>query len=269
MLGKLIKYDLKAMNRYLVVIHLMLLITALIGRFVAVSDFLEDPGKLSSVGAIMIGFGILLFIALCMAAVFGTLAIVGIHFYKNLFSDEGYITLTLPVSKGCHLAAKTISGSIWLLIDQMLVMGSIGILVLVKPVIEMLTIYGRESLTEMGFPQSFGIGSMVLVVAALGLVSAVINTATLYVSVVLGQLFGNHRVLGALVMYFCINTLMSLIIGVISTGAGFIGGISAHPATVFQVYVKLFSVSSVLELLFAAMFYVVSYILMKRRLNLN
>ena len=83
MLRKLIKYDFKALSRYLIVIHAMLLITAVLGRLLFVGRLMSDPGRLSNAGAIATIIGIIIYVILFMTAVFGTMLMIAICFYKN------------------------------------------------------------------------------------------------------------------------------------------------------------------------------------------
>lgn len=271
MLGKLIKYDFKALNRYLIVIHGMLLITAAIGRFLFVGRMVQNPDSTpSSIGMIIMVIGILVYVILFMAALFGTLLLIAVHFYKNLYSDEGYLTHTLPVSRGQLLASKAISGSVWMLIDMILVIFSVMILVLYKPTIQEFIAHKDEALTAMGFPASVGYGKIFLALAVMFVLSAVSGVITLYVSIAVGQLFSNHRVLGAIVAYFGISMVISIVGGAI--GAAF--SISAvanatDESFIYQFYCKTYLFAAALNLVTIAGAYVVTYLLMKKKLNLN
>ena len=76
MLGKLIKYDFKALNRYLIAIHIMLLITAALGRFLFVERLIKNSGGLSDMGMVIMTLLILLYVILFMTALFGTLLVI-------------------------------------------------------------------------------------------------------------------------------------------------------------------------------------------------
>ena len=52
-------------------------------------------------------------IILLTCAAFTTAIIIAVRFYKNTYSDEGYLTHTLPVKRGTLLLAKVIAGTIW------------------------------------------------------------------------------------------------------------------------------------------------------------
>ncbi len=279
MLRKLIKYDFKALSRYLIVIHAMLLITAVLGRLLFVGRLMSDPGRLSNAGAIATIIGIIIYVILFMTAVFGTMLMIAICFYKNLYSDEGYLTHTLPVTRGQLLFSKTVSGSVWMLLDMMMVILSLFILVLTRPVLDSFSSYWDELLSAMGFPASTGYGKILLAFAVLFIVSAVSNVVLIYVSITIGQLFSNHRVLGAVVVYFVINTIVSIISSI--AGSAYSMSTFSHAAdessfvmmvndgVIYQVYARLFLFSLVLEIILAIGAYTVTYLLMQKKLNLN
>ena len=214
-----------------------------------------------------------------MTAVFGTMLMIAICFYKNLYSDEGYLTHTLPVTRGQLLISKTVSGSVWMLLDMMMVILSLFILVLTRPVLDSFSSYWDELLSAMGFPASTGYGKILLAFAVLFIVSAVSNVVLIYVSITIGQLFSNHRVLGAVVVYFVINTIVSIISSV--AGSAYSMSTFSHAAdessfvmmvndgVIYQVYARLFLFSLVLEIILAIGAYTVTYLLMQKKLNLN
>lgn len=270
MLIKLIKYDFKALNRFLIMIHIMLLITALLGRVVFVDRVLQNPESLSEVGMAIVAVGIILFCIMFMVAGFGTQVFSGIYFYRNLFSDEGYLTHTLPVSRTQLLVSKSIVASVWMFIDQLLLIGSVLILVLVDPVLEVMTTYRAEVWEVLGLPPGLGYGAICLIILVLCLVSAVSSIALLYASVVIGQMFANHRALGAVVVYFCISTVLSVIASIWGILSGSMEAAAVSQTTsLYMFYKDLFAGTLVFELIFAIVFYAVAWILMRKRLNLN
>ncbi|MBQ8961431.1 MAG: hypothetical protein IJ071_09535 [Ruminococcus sp.] len=113
MLGKLIKHEYIYIIKTFTPVYIVYLIAALLVRcftFLADSDF-EPEGAF--------GFTIVA-VVFCITTVFGFLAafmammtIVSNvrRFKKNMFSDEGYLTNTLPVTATEHIAAKVIAGA--------------------------------------------------------------------------------------------------------------------------------------------------------------
>lgn len=276
MLGKLMKYDMKALSRYLVVIHVMLLAAAVLGRVFLVNGVFRggfgprtDSGMMREVTDLIMGISIFLIIVLFMAACFGTLVLVGMYFYKNMFSDEAYLTHTLPVSRGQLLTAKTIAGSAWIFIDNILLAASIAILLLTGDIMGMAFDMEERVLGAMGFPDFIGYGGITLAVMVLLAVGAAGNALLLYVSVTVGQLFSNHRALGAVVAYFCISTVVSIFSGIVGASIGLSVAEAEDMTFFFGFCVKLFLGSVVLEAALAAVFYIITLLLLKKKLNLS
>ena len=102
MLGKLFKYDMKQISRIMLPLVLLTFGTTLFGT-AALKTVNEVVVPLESgvaqnvlLSSLYMVFGISVFV-LCAFAVMAILFTVA-RFYKNLFTDEGYLTFTLPVT---------------------------------------------------------------------------------------------------------------------------------------------------------------------------
>lgn len=212
MLGKLIKYDLKSTSKVLILVHAFLLLSAFLMRIFMTGQIqLEDVEDSSN---ILMALTILLYSLIVMGASFATSIIIAVRFYKNLFSDEGYLTNTLPVSRGILLLAKTISGGIWTALDMALLLLSIYIVAFPPNVMELFQDNKEAVMEAMGFTGSYTLPSVPAIVGfllILSLLSGFSSVAMIYASVVLGQLFSSHRVIGAVACYFAISTIFSMI----------------------------------------------------------
>ena len=109
MLGKLLKYELKRSARKFFPLVLGYMIVALI-----FSLMLRYGENVKSSNFLMI------FIVVCIAygIAVGALFTVGFtisltNFHKTLFTDEGYLMLTIPVKPYYHIFTKFISSVIW------------------------------------------------------------------------------------------------------------------------------------------------------------
>ena len=105
MLGKLLKYDFKSLARLLLPLYGGLLLLGLItGFMLPVTDSSENTFV-----AIALTILVILLVILTVASFVITLIMVIKRFHKNLFADEAYLTLSLPVSSEELLLSKTIS----------------------------------------------------------------------------------------------------------------------------------------------------------------
>lgn len=108
MLKKLLKYDFNAIFKYWWIGALTTVILAIAGA--GCGSILETEKELpagvtifATIGMVLVVLGILAFI------IFSEL-LVYVRFYKHLFTDEGYLTFTLPVKRHQILSSKLISG---------------------------------------------------------------------------------------------------------------------------------------------------------------
>lgn len=121
MLAKLLKYDFAALSRVLIPVHLVAVLVGfaaaacffLTGR---VEGFYTPSGSSNPFAFVLMPVGGMCMLALGAAPV-ATFVVIVRRWYANLFTDEGYLTLTLPVSVKAHVASKTIAGFAWMILD--------------------------------------------------------------------------------------------------------------------------------------------------------
>ena len=116
MLKKLYKYDWKSVSMLLLVLHGVLLAYSIIGRLaIAIAENfssgagtdIDTPASLSTT---IFGMGavayILIYAIFIVGIVLATILYLAVRMQKSLFSDEGYLTNTLPVSSDKLLWSK-------------------------------------------------------------------------------------------------------------------------------------------------------------------
>ena len=103
MVKKLLKYEFAAMLRKILPLALIVLGTALLNRII---QFFESDN--STYQVLFWSSAVLLFIS-CVVLLVGTLWITVSRFYKNIYTSEGYLTLSLPVTADQHLFTKLLT----------------------------------------------------------------------------------------------------------------------------------------------------------------
>lgn len=108
MLKKLLKYDLKALFRFWWIAALVSLLMSVMGGFSWMLDNLNRPipEGLLIVAQIL---GSMAFTSYTVMFIL-SMVLIFLRFYRNFFSDEGYLTFTLPVHRHTLLNSKIISG---------------------------------------------------------------------------------------------------------------------------------------------------------------
>lgn len=275
MLGKLIKYDLKAVNRYLIVIHAFLILASVFMRiFLTGRLFAEGIDFDNQKTAVYFILFFTAFVLLIGAIAFATQLIIAMRFYKNLFSAEGYLTHTLPVTTGEHLLSKTISGCIWGIINVIFFHISILIVAATPYTIDLFVKNSFKIQSELGFTDessSLSITGFLLLYLAVCLISVVTNIVLFYASIAIGQLIYSHKILGAVAAYFVISTVFSFVALILMAFSGLLGA-SMHPSDSFNFInymggsLKLNGIFAVIQI---ALLYPATYYIMKKKINLD
>lgn len=274
MLKKLIKYDFKALNRYLLLIHGFLLISALAVRFflterLSISVMENQTGSMLLVGIFI------LYSLLIGATSFATTLLIAIRFYKNLYSDEGYLTFTLPVSRSQLLLSKTIAGVIWCFINQVLIMASLAIVILTSDVVSLYHA-NRELFWEAaGFLGGYTAalpGKLLLLFLVFLFISSLSAVTQISASVSIGQLFCSHRVIGAVVTYLGLTTVTSVATYILLAILGLIDFAftsAAEGLTPAAYMIRIFLLSGVIALATSVIFYALTNMLLRKHVNLE
>lgn len=275
MLSKLIKYDMKALNRFLIVMHGFLLLSAILGRFLLTGRI--SFSKPDETTQLLLALSFILYVLIITGVSFGTQLVIVVRFYKNLFSDEGYLSHTLPVSTGQHLLSKTITGTIWCVADILLLFLSMWIVAATPSVVNAFNTHKTEVLEVLGFTGSFSASSLIAAIALLLFIGGLSGIIMLYASVAMGQLFPNHRILGAVVSYFILSTVISIFTLLAMTVTGFFTqyipvGYRESISTSFNfseymLYLTKFTI--VISVIISAILYIFTYYVIKKKTNLQ
>ena len=105
MLKKLLKYDLKAIYKVIIIFYSLAFIFSIIGR--ALSS-IENSLVFNVLGQISIGIAI----SMMVSSIINTLMRTWIRFIKNIYKDESYLTHTLPINKKTIYLSKFLSAII-------------------------------------------------------------------------------------------------------------------------------------------------------------
>ncbi len=213
MLRKRLKYDMKSLSRILLIVHAFLIIISLLGGLLIPFDTFAQ----SEDGQIWIIFIFIFFTMLISVISFATQLIVAIDFYKSMFSNQGYLTRTLPVAHETTFLSKVIAGTLWCLIDIVIVIGSL-IAVFAAP--QMMQTYGitYQDLFQL-FNEQFGanLTSLLLQLTVTTLVSTVSGVLFIYLAICIGQTFTNHKIIGSVAVYFGLTTIISILTAIAMT----------------------------------------------------
>ena len=222
MLKKLYKYDWKSVSMLLLVLHGVLLAYSIIGRLAiaiaenfssGVGTGIDTPASLITT---IFGMGavayILIYAIFIVGIVLATILYLAVRMQKSLFSDEGYLTNTLPVSTRDLVWSKILVFWTWSAIDFLCVALSILILVSYPDTMQDIVNGFQTFFTSLlGFE---GFGAMTdTIMLVLGVIIEYFFyfTSLILFSICLGSLFKTHKTLGAVVSFFGINIVQTII----------------------------------------------------------
>lgn len=119
MFSKILKHDLKSIGRFWWIIAVSTLGISVLGSLAF--RFMLEIGTSNVNSAILVSLATIFSALFSMLSIFGIAAsmlltqiLVYLRFYKHFFTDEGYLTFTLPVSRRQLLFSKTLNAFIWL-----------------------------------------------------------------------------------------------------------------------------------------------------------
>ena len=218
MLGKLLKYEMKAMGRLMLPLYgLLVLSAALLG----ISIRLNMSRGMEFIVKTFTVLTTTLFIVLIVASVVVMTVLVIQRFYKNLLGSEGYLMFTLPAGTMDHILCKLISSAVWIAAGIMAgVLAGVCISALAGSFGEFEKEVKAVWDSVMGSGQSKIIILQAFQVFMLIVASVLERICKVYASMAVGHQWGEHRILGSVLAYIVLSNVEGLFISllVIRTG---------------------------------------------------
>lgn len=270
MLGKLFKHEFKETAKRLIPLNCILIVFTLLGCiFLGTNLFQQSSLALLSVSCTI----------LYVLSIFALFVITGVYltirFYKTMYSNQGYLTHTLPVSTGSILNTKILVSVFWVCIATIVTILSVFALVRVAAGVSWESMdlshmkYVFATAFGLSVPEVFFYIGMTLILSCFSVVLMVCASLSI------GQLFSQHRILGSVAAFVAIymvqqmvGTVIIFILGMQSSIFDFEG--RTETAAAFPGFYRGMFGASLIELaFFSIVFYGVSYYLTKKKLNLE
>lgn len=215
MLGKLLKHEFKAISNIMILINACTLLLSVIGCLTFASPLWEMDNEYIPFIAIC---SVMVYYIAIIAISFASLIYLMRRFYTNLYTDEGYLMHTLPVTPRQLILSKGIAAFCWFLITSLMICFSIFIILISA----MLKFADPDELRSIlaEFPEvlqeMFGMGSAeyILTMLIALLVGSISSILMIYASISVGQLFAKHKVLSAVgcyVLFYMITQVVTMI----------------------------------------------------------
>ncbi|MCI8554237.1 MAG: hypothetical protein HFJ80_04750 [Clostridiales bacterium] len=196
MLGKLLKYEVKAGLRLFPIIYLAGLLPFLLGLLAKVLNIQQVQGLMVAILALA-----------SFASVVGVIIFAIVRYFKGLFGAEGYLNQTLPVSKGSLIGSRIIAAGIWMAVGVgMALLGISGVQYLIAD--DPFALW--KTLEELTGTVS---GALLLYLGAAMLVQTLALIGELYFAMTLANTrsFVRNNALFSVLFYFAASTVVGFL----------------------------------------------------------
>lgn len=209
MLGKLLKYEFKAVGRIMLPLYAAVILFSVI--FAVSMKSFSDLGVLNVVLTV-------LFSVTVAATIIMTLVLIIQRFYKNLLGNEGYLMFTLPVTTGKHITNKTISAAAWVFLGC--IVGCISVLLICMINAGPGVVNGSISDFFHAVGRDIGWGKAILYIIeaiVIALICCGEGAVKLYAAIAVGHQLSNHRALGAIGAYIGFGIIEVILVNCFGT----------------------------------------------------
>ena len=275
MFSKLLKHDWKSNSVLLGILSLCALGAGVLGIFVVHGMIrLEKTAENANAAALgatgldsLLSF-IVIFLAIYLVAV---QFINIIRFYKSRFTDEGYLTFTLPVNVHQIFLSSFLHILLWLVISVAVVIASAFMIIVIGGWETLQETAGilQDNLTDTSdtlanYP---GYETYQLLSTIATICSVVYNLVLIMTSITLGAVLAKkHKILAAIGMYYGINIVVGLVTSILDV----IPTLTEN-STYYESYDytnTILGITIGLHVVLTTAFYFISTGLMKKKLNL-
>ena len=275
MLGKLLKHEWKAVWKIPVLLIGILLAAAVMAGFTFHLPIWDSEWVGLPLSGVMM---IITFYVAIIGVSLGITIYFAVRYYKNMFTDEGYLTNTLPVSSHQLLLSKVITMFSWDIISIIAIAASVaifmGMIILAfmepgdgKTIVDGFWELFDISIWDSPYMQEFEGFCVSMIVMVLA--SAFSNTMTIVASVTIGQMVRRHRILGAFGAYFAIGTVMQIISTVILFPYMISTFDNIYIETPFPLMTAMYLIISAVSVIIGVGLYFLSEYLIRKQLELE
>ena len=261
MLGKLMKYEMKAYSRIILPIFIALMAFAVGIGFA--TRILPSHGS----DNLLFIFAILLYVLLFAAVVFVTMVMVIMRFYNNVLGREGYLMMSLPVRTGTLITSKLTSSVIWVIIGA--VVGTLAAFTTTSISLQGTNVFtfgdlgrGLRMLWEQFIVKHPGAAILWVVILIAQICERIVR---LYAAAAVGAQWNGHRLIGSILVYVGFNMVEVIILNLLRKFTG----MGAFVENADEMSIGLLVVVLAVILVLFAVYYTVAWFFVDRKLNLE
>ena len=273
MVRKLFKHEAIYYARTLLIFEIILFSLAISTRFIMFFEFDHWVYRFIQ------GSSFVLFGLAAIACIYASLAMSIVRFYRNLFSQEGYLTFALPVSTNQHILVKLVSAFVYQ-----------GITAVSIIIASLITISGdflnellkagwfllNKVLEEISFKDGVNIVIYFVYFLLFLLLASIYSLLIFYACITIGQTAKKNRILAAVGCYFgyniaveIISTFFSIAINIVLTTVNIDKFYQFFENNTHLCLHIIFIALIVWTLVLNIAFYIVIYKIISKKLNLE
>ncbi|MDE6917597.1 MAG: hypothetical protein K2P39_12465 [Lachnospiraceae bacterium] len=221
MLGKLLKYEWRGLRFPFLVMMIVLASTTVLTCSVIYTINPNYNEAITWYSSMALMFSIFLYYFGLIGCSIGLSLIIVIRFYNTCYTDQGYLTHTLPVTTRQILHAKLIAAFV---ADVLMVLAiAISLFLIIQVTLHhILSFIPEFTYADLMWEISRGIGEFEEIfgiriglyfayLAIYSLIGTIANIVTLFGCVSLGQLYAKHRIIGAILAYFIVQFILQVL----------------------------------------------------------
>lgn len=274
MLRKLLKHECKDIANVIIPINLFTLGLALLFGFVEMLPFIRETDSIiiTSIGSICI----IVYILTLFVLVFGTFFYTVMHYYTSMYSDQGYLTHTLPISENLHLLSQTIIATFWCIVSTCVALLSILILCFFMFGVGTTFFELSNMLGEMfdALKQVFDqpVWFLIVYAAIFMLIGLIVSYLQFCFCLAVGQLSQKNRIACSaaafVVVYVVKRVFYVVILWIFTLRTSFLITTADDETAIQEFFIPYMNVSFVCTVLICVFFYFGTLYINKKKLNL-
>lgn len=228
MLGKLIKYEFKHTSKTMLTTYVVLAFATIMGSLALIR---LDQG--STADGTFLSLLSMVMLVLYIIAIIGIYCIDFIylcyHYNKTMYSSQGYLTHTLPVSPAATFSTKILVFFTWMLISSVLSVISVLILLQIGSGGEFFQAFADVSWSTVAqqVNELFGIsaGFLIFLFLVESLLGILLYIMWITASMAIGQLFQKNRIAFSILAAFCLYIINQIISSLFLVASGYNTGL--------------------------------------------
>lgn len=278
MLGKLFKYEFKNTAKVMLAIYGVLVFTTLLVSIGSSMEAMQGVNltDVPPVVELFFAASVLMYVLSIFALFTVSYVYLCIHFYKTMYSDQGYLTHTLPVKPVTLFNVKLVTSLVWMILTAVLFALSIFAFLIGASRGEIFSseVAGRMAeIIKYEFVPIFGMtfGQFLLFIILSFIISCLSYLLMIFASISIGQLFTGHKIAGSFAAGIVIYMIQQVIATIVILVTGFSTFLDYEKIVTFAdvLFSPAMIISMVISVLFAVALYVICIVMQTRHLNLD